>query len=154
MTRQSIHPAVVTDMTQVHALLLDAAQSGLLLPRPLSDLYSHTRDFLVLKNGGGTVVGCCALSIVWENIAEIRSLFVNESLRGQGCGRLLVDACLDVAREHSISRIFTLTYQTDFFRALDFAEIGKDTLPHKIWADCIHCPKFPDCDEIAMERLI
>lgn len=143
---------LVRDMKEVHAMLLGAASSGQLLPRSLSDLYSHTRDFIIAKDTRGLIVGCCALSIVWEDLAEIRSLFVSEELRGKGYGRVLTEACIEAARELGMRRLFTLTYKTRFFAHLGFVEVGKDVLPQKIWADCIHCPKFPDCDEVAMQR--
>jgi N-acetylglutamate synthase and related acetyltransferases len=139
-------------MKEVHALLLGGSSAGQLLPRSLSDLYSHTRDFVIARDAEGRVAGCCALSIVWEDLAEIRSLFVREDVRGQGMGRLLCDACLTRARDFGIRKVFTLTYKTAFFVHMGFFEVGKDVLPQKIWADCIHCPKFPDCDEVAMQR--
>jgi amino-acid N-acetyltransferase len=148
----SLHNALVRDMKDVHALLLGSASTGELLARSLSNLYSHTRDFILIKGEDGTVAGCCALSIIWEDLAEIRSLFVCENLRRLGWGRLLTEACLENARALGIRRVFTLTYRTDFFSNFGFVEVSKDTLPQKIWADCIHCPKFPDCDEIAMQR--
>ena len=147
-----LHRALVGDIKGIHALLLAASGSGQLLPRSLSDLYNHVRDFFVLHSPEGAVVGCCALAVVWEDLAEIRSLFLREDLRSRGYGRVLVDACLEDARELGIRRVFTLTYKTEFFSKMGFAEVGKDVLPQKIWADCIHCPKFPDCDEIAMQR--
>lgn len=143
---------LIRDMKEVHALLLGGASAGQLLPRSLSDLYSHTRDFVIARDENGHVAGCCALSIVWEDLAEIRSLFVREDLRGRNIGRLLCEASLDAARAFGIRSVFTLTYKTAFFAHLGFVEVGKDVLPQKIWADCIHCPKFPDCDEIAMRR--
>ena len=94
----------------------------------------------------------CAAAVIWEDLAEIRSLFVREELRGKGYGRVLVEGCLEDARALGIRRLFTLTYKTEFFSKMGFVEVGKDVLPQKIWADCIHCPKFPDCDEIAMQR--
>jgi amino-acid N-acetyltransferase len=106
----------------------------------------------VLLDADDSVAGCCALSIIWEDLAEIRSLFLRDDLRNQGQGRALVEACLDVARDLRIRRVFTLTYKTDFFAKLGFMEVGKDVLPQKIWVDCVHCPKFPDCDETAMQR--
>lgn len=148
----TLHNAKAKDMKDVHALLLEAADAGQLLPRSLSDLYNHTRDFILLKDSNGTLMGCCALSIVWDDLAEVRSLLVRETSRRKGCGRILAEACLDEARRMGIHRVFTLTYQTEFFASLGFLVVGKDTLPQKIWADCIHCPKFPDCDEIAMQR--
>ncbi len=146
-----LRKASLADIKAIHALLLGASSEGLLLPRSLSQLYGHCRDFVVL-DAGGTIRGCCALSLVWEDLVEIRSLLVDASLRGQGFGRLLVETCLQEARELGSNRAFTLTYQTGFFVELGFVEVGKDVLPKKIWADCIHCPKFPDCDEIAMQR--
>ena len=144
--------ALAGDIKGVHALLLAAAATGQLLPRSLSDLYNHVRDFRVLRGEDGVIVGCCAAAVIWEDLAEIRSLFVREYLRGQGYGRVLVDACLEDARSLGIRRLFTLTYTTGYFSKMGFDEVGKDVLPQKIWADCIHCPKFPDCDEIAMQR--
>ena len=149
-----VRRAMVADIKGIHAVLMKAASSALLLPRSLSQLYAHCRDFHVLEAGGGGIAGCCALSIVWDDLAEIRSLFLDETLRGCGLGRELVDVCLEEARTLGIRRVFTLTYQTAFFSRLGFAEVGKDVLPQKIWADCIHCPKFPECDEIAMLRTI
>lgn len=148
----ALESPLVRDMKEVHALLLGASGTGQLLPRSLSDLYSHTRDFVIARDAEGRIAGCCALSLVWEDLAEIRSLFVREDMRGRMTGRILCDACLANARTLGIRRVFTLTYKTIFFSHLGFVEVGKDVLPQKIWADCIHCPKFPDCDEVAMRR--
>ncbi|MDL2280029.1 N-acetyltransferase [Desulfovibrio sp. OttesenSCG-928-G11] len=144
--------ATMPDIRELHAFLLGDAANNRLLPRSLSDLYARTRDFHLLYDEKGLLAGCCALSLVWEDLAEIRSLLVREDLRGKGLGRALVLACADAARALGIRRLFTLTYEKLFFNRLGFVEVGKDVLPQKIWADCIHCPKFPDCDEIAMQR--
>lgn len=149
-----LRQALVRDVKGIHALLRKPGEAGQLLPRSLSDLYAHTRDFMVLANSAGAIAGCCALSIVWEDVAEIRSLYVLEELRGQGKGRLLVEACLEEARKIGVGTAFTLTYKTSFFSGLGFAVVGMEMLPQKIWADCIHCPKFPDCDEVAMQRAV
>jgi amino-acid N-acetyltransferase len=149
-----IRKTAVADIKGIHAALLKASEAGLLLPRSLSQLYAHCRDFHVIEDANGVITGCCALSIVWDDLAEIRSLFLEEELRGRGLGRMLVDVCLAEAKKLGIRRVFTLTYQTGFFIRMGFAEVGKDVLPQKIWADCIHCPKFPECDEIAMLKAI
>lgn len=139
------------DVAQIEALLLDGANKGLLLPRSRSQLFTVLRDFFVLEDPAShKVIGCCALAIIWENMAEVRSLFVAEEYRGQGLGQVLVNACLEEAKALDISRVFTLTYQVKFFAAAGFTEVEKETLPQKIWTDCIHCPKFPNCDEVAM----
>jgi amino-acid N-acetyltransferase len=147
--------ARVADIKDIHALLLKAADKGRLLPRSLADLYRHTRDFYVLKEQDGRLIGCCALSVVWEDLAEIRSLYVCEEARRHGSGSLLAKACMKEAQAMGVGRLFTLTYETGFFARLGFRETDKDVLPQKIWADCVHCPKFPNnCDETAMLCLL
>lgn len=149
-----IRKARVRDVKSIHALLLQSASKGLLLARSLSELYIHVREFYVLDDGDGTVLGCCSLSIVWENLAEVRSLNIAESARRAGHGRALVESCLNEAREFGITHVFSLTYQVDFFHALGFHEVSKESLPQKIWIDCVHCPKYPDCDETAMQIIL
>ena len=149
-----VRKAVVADVKPIHTALLSASAAGLMLPRSLSQLYAHIRDFTVLEGEGGSVLGFCALAVVWDDISEIRSLFLDASLRGQGLGRMLIDACVEEARVLGTPRVFTLTYQTGFFAKMGFVEVGKDVLPQKIWADCIHCPQCPECDETAMQRYI
>jgi len=146
-----IRKARVQDVKRIHGMLMAYSKQGLLLPRSYNELYSHLRDFFVISPvGGGDIQGCCALTITWEDLGEIRSLAVEEALQGQGWGRRLADACLSEAVTLGIFRIFTLTYQKQFFDKLDFCEVNKDVLPQKVWSDCIKCPKFPDCDEICM----
>jgi len=145
-----VRKARIQDVRPIHALLMDCSKQGLLLPRSFSQLYSHLRDFFVLAQDGGGVLGCCALSITWEELAEVRSLAIVPEMRSRGWGRRLVEACLSEAVTLGIFRVFTLTYQTHFFEHLGFEMVSKDNLPQKVWADCLHCPKFPDCDEIAM----
>ena len=141
------------DVEAMHALLMAGANKGLLLPRSRVQLYTALREFFVMEDEeSGAVAGCCALAIVWEGMAEVRSLFVAEEYRRRGLGHILVKACIEEAAAFGITHIFTLTYQTEFFGALGFAEVPKESLPQKIWTDCIHCPKFPNCDEVAMIR--
>jgi amino-acid N-acetyltransferase len=122
-----------------------------MLPRSLAELYDNMRDYFVyVDTDEGKVAGACALHICWENLAEIRSLCVDESSRRKGIGRDLVRICMDEAREFGVEKIFVLTYRDGFFGGLGFNEVEKTELPQKIWTDCIKCPKFPRCDEVAM----
>jgi amino-acid N-acetyltransferase len=122
----------------------------------LSSLYDQLRDFKVFVSDGqgdfpvGRILGICALHVCWENLAEIRSLAVVEGAQGRGIGRSLISACLAEADHFGIGRVFTLTYQPVFFRLMGFRHIDKNELPHKVWSDCIQCPKFPDCNEEAL----
>ena len=137
----------------MYGLLHHFANKGLLLGRSLSSLYDQLRDFqvyVVEGKDGEEVVGVCSLHICWENLAEIRSLAVKETFHGRGIGGELIEACLVDAEALGITEIFTLTYQPGFFKKHGFEFIDKKELPHKVWSDCINCPKFPDCNEEAM----
>lgn len=148
-----VRRARITDARAIHQLLLGYAKQGQLLGRSLLDIYEALRDFHVYEMDG-EVVGVGALQVCWEDLAEIRSLAVRPGLAGQGIGRQLVEACLVEARELGLKRVFALTYQPEFFMRLGFSEIEKSELPQKIWTDCIHCVKFPDCDETALAILL
>ena len=145
-----IRKAKIHDVTAIHRLLSHFAEKGLLLPRSLSDLYDHLRDYNVFEDEHGRIIGTAALNVSWDDLAEIRSLAVIEDCQARGLGRRLVEHCLSDAITLGIYRVFTLTYQPEFFRKLGFSEVDKAVLPHKIWADCVHCPKFPNCDETAL----
>jgi len=146
-----IRKATVRDVGAIHRLLKKHADLGELLPRALSDLYDDVRDFSVLEDkDSGAIIGACALHVCWEDLAELRSLAVSEEYQGKGTGTALVTAALAEAEDLGIKRIFTLTYRPDFFTKHGFEIVDKATLPQKIWAECIKCVKFPDCDEVAM----
>jgi amino-acid N-acetyltransferase len=147
-----IRKAIIQDVKAIHRLLSYYADQGLLLPRSLSELYDHLRDHFVLEEKGtqGSIIGVSALGICWEDLAEIRSLAIAEEEQGRGLGSQLVETCLEEARFLGLKRVFTLSYVPGFFSKLGFKEVEKSVLPHKIWADCLKCPKFPDCDETAM----
>lgn len=146
-----IRKARIDDVKPMHALLATYAARGLLLGRSLSDMYSQLRDFIVAEDEAAReIVGACSLRITWDDIAEIRSLAVREDRFGQDLGTAMVRACIDEARSLGLKRVFVLTYVPDFFRKFGFAPVDKSVLPHKVWSDCIKCPKFPDCDEEAL----
>ncbi len=146
-----IQKATIADIKIIHGLLQEFGKEGELLPRPLSELYDHIRDFSVhIDEEGSRVVGCCALQVCWEDLAEIRSLAVNRDYWGNKIGSGLVEKAISEAKALSICKIFTLTYRPEFFKNFGFKQIDRAKLPLKIWADCILCVKFPDCDETAM----
>jgi amino-acid N-acetyltransferase len=148
-----IRKAGIKDVKQIHGIVNASASKGEMLPRSLGELYDNMRDYFVYEEGG-VVVGAGALHVCWEDLAEIRSICVGDSFRGRGVGRSLVEACLDEARRFNINRVFLLTYQDEFFKKLGFEVADKKELPQKIWSDCIKCPKFPECDEIAMIKIV
>lgn len=148
-----IRKATIKDIKSIHALLQEYGRKGELLPRPLSVLYDHVRNFSVYVDGkDGNVIGCCALQFCWDDLAEIRSLAVHSDHTGKGIGSKLVEAVLSEAKRFEVKKVFALTYRPDFFKRFGFLQIDRSELPIKIWADCILCIKFPDCDEIAMMK--
>lgn len=148
-----LRKATIYDIKAIHRLLNSYADKGHLLPRALSDLYDSVRDFTIFEDkADGSIVGICALHVCWEDLAEIRSLAVDPGHQELGIGSQLVATAIEEARQLGIQRVFTLTYRPHFFERQGFQVVDKATLPQKIWADCLKCVKFPDCDEIAMIR--
>lgn len=144
-----IRKALISDIKPIHKLINDFAKKGQMLPRSLNELYENIRDFFIAEENG-EICGVCALHILWEDLAEIRSLIVKREFQKRGIGKNLVKKCLNEASKFGVKQVFVLTYIPDFFRQIGFKEIDKSKLPQKIWGDCIKCPKFPECDEIAL----
>jgi amino-acid N-acetyltransferase len=144
-----VEKARITDASQIYRLVNYFADKGEMLPRPLSEIYENIRDYMVIRQGG-QVIACAALHVSWEDLAEVKSLAVSEEHQRQGIGERLVYACLKEASELGISTVFCLTYNPEFFGKCGFAQVDKSELPHKVWGECYRCPKFPNCDELAL----
>ena len=148
-----IRKASLKDVKKIHALISEQAKGGHLLARAIADLYSQIRDFSVaIDSNTAKIVGCGALRIVWEDLAEVRSVAVQSDLQRRGIGRKLVESLVVESFEMNIKKVFVLTYRVSFFSGMGFVLMDKNLLPHKIWADCVKCPKFPECDEVAMVK--
>jgi len=149
-----IRTARIADVPALGKIINDAAEFGLMLPRSYAQLYENVREFQVaVDEDTGQVIGVCGLSIIWADLAEVVALAVDRRHRGKGIGRRLVEACLDEARRLGVRRVMSLTYEKAFFERLGFEVVDRVNLPHKVWADCVRCPKNEACDEIAMIRL-
>lgn len=158
-----IRPATIHDVPRIQEIISSHAELGRMLFKSLAQLYESLRDFAVYEidskvNDGrvapGRVVGCTALSVLWADLAEVRSLAVDEEYRGRGIGRRLVEWAADESRRLQIRRMMTLTYEQAFFEKLGFEVVAKENLPLKVWSDCVRCPKRDNCDEIAMVRTL
>jgi amino-acid N-acetyltransferase len=143
--------ATVQDVPVIHGLISSYAELDRMLFRSLSDLYENIQVFQVAEENG-RVVGCCALKVIWGDLAEIQSLAVEKASFGKGYGRALVEACVEQARRLGIKRVFTLTLEAGFFEKTGFHIVDRKSLPMKVWSDCAQCPKQDNCDEIAMVR--
>jgi len=148
-----IRPATVHDVPQIAEVINAHAELGRMLFKSYAQLYEDLRDFAVYEKEG-KIIGCTALTIIWADLAEVRSLAVDEKCRGQGIGKALVNWTIEEARRLQIRRIFALTYEQAFFAKLGFEVVDKDSLPLKVWSDCVRCPKREGCDEIAVDKTL
>ena len=145
-----IRKARMSDVKGIHGLIAEYARKGDMLPRSLADIYENLRDYFVFLGNDGELVGSAAIHIMWEDLAEVRSLAVREGEMRRGIGTQLVESCISEAIVLGIARVFALTYKPEFFEKLGFHIVDKAELPQKIWTDCLKCSKFPDCDEVAL----
>ena len=144
-----VRSAKIADAKAIYALINSYAERDKMLFRPMADIYENLQAFTVAELDVN-VVGCCALQIIWSDLAEIRSLAVDEANTEMGIGKMLVAAAIEQATRLGVPRVFALTLNPDFFEKLGFKVIEKDALPMKVWSDCAKCPKQQDCDEIAV----
>jgi amino-acid N-acetyltransferase len=160
-----IRPATIHDVPRIQEIINSHAELGKMLFKSLAQLYESLRDFAVYEIdsemasdetqfGQGHVIGCIGLSVLWADLAEVRSLAVDEDYRGRGVGRRLVEWAVDEARRLQIRKLMSLTYEQAFFAKLGFEVVPKESLPLKVWSDCVRCPKKDNCDEIAMVRFL
>lgn len=138
------------DIEEIFNLINDYAAEGVMLPKSRSTLYETIREIIVAVDEENKVVGVGALHVVWNELAEVRSMAVNREYTRHGIGAEIVKRLIEEGKTFGVKKFFTLTYKPGFFQTLGFHTITKDELPHKIWRECIDCPKFPNCDEIAM----
>lgn len=152
MNQIFVRPATVRDVPAMARLISTFAERGRMLFRSHAELYETLRDFVVAIDDTGKVVGVCALEIVWADLAEVKSLAVSSDCHGRGIGRKLVEAVVAEAQKLEIQKVFALTYEQAFFERIGFGVVDRNSLPLKVWSDCIKCPKRDGCDEIAVVR--
>ena len=148
-----VRSAKISDVEAICSLINCYAERDEMLFRSKADIYENLQAFIVAELNG-SVVGCCALQIVWSDLAEIKSLAVDEANKGLGVGKAIVDAAIEQARKLGLQRVFALTLTPDFFEKLGFEIIEKDALPMKVWSDCARCPKQQNCDETAVIKIV
>jgi amino-acid N-acetyltransferase len=149
-----MRPATVHDVPRIQEIINSHAELGRMLFKSLAQLYEDLRDFAVYEAEDGRIVGCVGLTIIWADLAEVRSLAVDAGFIGRGIGRRLVEWTIGEARRLHIRKIMSLTYEQRFFEKLGFVVVDKETLPLKVWSDCVRCPKRDGCDEIAMVHVL
>jgi len=144
-----IRKALLSEVVPIHRLVNEFAGGDLMLPLSVGDVTDRLRDFWVAVDGN-EVVGSVAVHVTWGKLVEIRSLAVRKDRQKRGLGARLVRAALREAKELGAEEVFTLTYVPDYFKRFGFKVCDRGELPHKVWVDCVKCPKFPDCGETAM----
>lgn len=143
--------AILRDVEHIHAIMQPYYPDGTLLPRHIPELCENIRDFVVAEHKG-EIIGCGALHLYGLHLAEIRSIAVHSRAKGLGAGRRLVQALLHEAERHDVTCVCLFTRIPNFFSRVGFNVASREDLPDKIYKDCIHCPRFYACDEVAMVR--
>jgi amino-acid N-acetyltransferase len=149
----NVRSANVVDVKAIHALINAYAELDQMLFRSMADIYKNLQIFLVVEDNA-QVVGCCALEVIWSDLAEIKSLAVDEAHKGRGVGTMLVNAAVDQAKRLGLPKVFGLTLKPQFFEKLGFKVVDKSYLPMKVWSDCARCSKQQNCDETAVVKQI
>ncbi len=144
-----VRKATVPDAPAIHALVAGYAREGLLLPRTMGEICENVRDFTVVEKKG-QIIGCGALHLYGQHLAEVRSIAVAREAQGQGAGRKLIEGLLKEANQHKIAQVCLFTRSPRYFGQLGFVEVPHASLPDKIFKDCSSCPMFTKCDETAM----
>lgn len=149
-----LRKAGLRDIPDIQALINGYATQGIMLPRTELELAEHIRDFTLSHSASGELLGCGALHIYTPRSAEVRSLAVSPAAKGQGAGKAIVEALVQEAGDFGLRNIFAFTYVPRFFEKVQFFEVDRSKLPLKAWKDCLRCPKFQACDEIAVLRTL
>jgi amino-acid N-acetyltransferase len=144
-----VESARIADAQAIHDLVTYWADRGDMLHRPVSEVYEAIRDFKVARVDG-VVAACGSLHIMGPDLAEIRSLAVREDAQGKHLGAEIVAACIDDARELGLDRVFALTYRPGFFERVGFRLANVMEFPQKVWNECVRCPFFTNCKEVAV----
>ncbi len=147
----NIRSAKISDVSRINALISSYAERDRMLFRSMADIYENLQTFTVAE-ADGVVVGCCALEIIWSDLAEIKSLAVDGANKEKGIGKMLVTAAFEQATRLGVTKVFALTLEPNFFEKLGFEVVKKETLPMKVWSDCTRCPKQEHCDEVAVVK--
>jgi amino-acid N-acetyltransferase len=149
----NVRSAKISDVKAINALISSYAEMDRMLFRSLADIYENLQTFIVAELDG-SIVGCCALEVIWSDLAEIKSLAVDGAYMGKGIGVRLVTAAVEQAAKLGVPKVFALTLEPVFFEKSGFEIVEKETLPMKVWSDCARCPKQQNCDEIAVIKKV
>ncbi len=151
--RISIRNAIASDVPHIYTLLIPFADKDIILQRDEDNIFQHLQEFLVAEYDG-KIAGVICVHIYGKNLAELRSLVVDPAYQKHGIGRLLVEGCEQWVAELGVAKVFALTYVTGFFIKLGYRIVSKESLPQKVWTVCVHCARFADCDEVAVEKVL
>jgi amino-acid N-acetyltransferase len=151
-SRALVRKAKLSDVPAVHKLINYYAERQLMLPKTHLQLYENLRDYSAVVDSldDNAMLGCAALHIYWQNLAEIRAVAVSPETKAKGLGTMLVESLIQEAREYRLEQVFVFTYVPQFFSRFGFIQVDHRSMPLKVYNECFHCPKFNTCDELAM----
>ena len=149
----NVRSAKISDAKAINTLINSYAERDRMLFRSLADIYENLQTFIVAELDSN-IVGCCALEVIWADLAEIKSSAIDEAYKGKGIGRELVAAAVEQAAKLGVPKVFALTLEPAFFEKAGFVIVDKEALPMKVWSDCARCPKQQNCDEVAVIKTV
>jgi amino-acid N-acetyltransferase len=144
-----LRKAVVGDVDEMIGIINEHAAHGRMLPRSRNHVFQNLRDFAVIVEDGH-VRACGALHVLWDDLGEVRAVAVAPDLLRHGYGTAVMQALIEEGRRLGLPRLFAFTYERGFYEHLGFRVVPKESLPRKVWGECLDCPRFPNCDELAM----
>ena len=144
-----IRHAKVSDAKTIQSMIAFYAEKKEMLPRSINDIYENIQEYVIAEDKN-KVIGCCALHVSWDDLAEIKALAIAQNYQHKGIGTKLVKTLHKKALELGINKVFALTFKPKFFLNLKYTQISRESLPHKIWGECVKCPLFPDCGEVPL----
>ena len=144
-----IRPAKVSDVKEIHKLVEYYADKKEMLHRSLNSIYENIQEYIVAEEDG-KIIGCGALHVAWEDLAEVKALAIAQEHQGKKIGSKIVAQLQENAKELGVKKVFSLSFKPEFFQKLGYSIIPKEMLPHKIWSECINCHLFPDCGEVPL----
>lgn len=145
----NVRRARLADVPRMMPLLNEYVQQAEILPRSEEEVYRSIREWVVAETEH-KIVGVGSLVVMWQDLAEIRSLVINPAYQGQGLGKKIVNLLLEDAEMLNLPRVFALTRKPGFFMKMGFQLTKIEKLPRKVLHDCVFCPKFHSCDEVAL----
>jgi amino-acid N-acetyltransferase len=149
----SVRPARTSDVPQISALVEPLVQERILLGKDLVAFYEAVQEFVVAVDADGSMIGCGALHVMWEDLGEVRTLAVAPEHLRRGVGRAILERLEERARELGVTRLFCLTFETQFFGRHGFSAISDSLVAPEVYAELVRSPDEGVAEALELARV-